>query len=764
MTKWTFLDEGKYNRVYVNEEYTLVFKIPKPQDDPVREAYDAPPRAMRLWQELNPEFKDSVYLHSDPTLGEGWVQPFFKYKQANDKEIMAKVLEIYLETGRIVLDAICRNNIINLDGKIMCLDASMAVKLPKYQSANDKLGRRGSVISIQLWSLLQSAFIDFFSDKEYASQGSVQLIQALIFLDTSKTITPLSDEDLKALSSDAPHGKYLRLYLASQFRASMEQPENKMVTQFNFYQSKKRIAKHLNLQDLPQDPLPFDDVLSIIEGIKENNLPEIKEYPIKEVRHELFSAALKSDHKTMVQQLIRDKDFILQCSPDTLLSLLKKPWPEIVDQMLYTELPLNTVKSMLNLIIQDKRLYKHINRILKRYAHIDFSMWGDDILRAFMLSEMVDPSDWSTAQISHLFRIGVQNQKCINLVDKILRTLISQEQRDRALSLLNNYEYFMSLHFKDALFLKMLESGNIQCAQFILNKDKNLYKNTSGKSVYLQKSILQPALNVALETEEYEIAYALLVYKRQSFSQEQFLALGHKLIETGRLYLVIDLLIAHQRRSLLLLAPEPTTPDTLLTETQFDCIFKCFPSLFTLLQLIQYQLNLIKIHTPVDLQVKVILQKQVMACYHFLRSHKTDSGYGRHNLEDSLLFLKRILFRTIPSQAALEDELTHYIDGKESYTHWWPADLQMIDYAGSGRSLRSLLGIDQPAIGQRQHAGVTGLAAAQRIEHGAVQHQAGLGDGGDEADPFGHGRDGGAPEAQGFRGMSLPETIVGAAP
>jgi len=119
---WSLLGEGAYNIAYINPQGTLVLKIQK--DKPYDT--DLPERSVRLWNEINPHCTPEAYV-VNTKYGMAWVCPFIKGRQATDDEMSNAIIDIYNNTGRIVVDATAKNNFITTHkGKVVCIDIGMA--------------------------------------------------------------------------------------------------------------------------------------------------------------------------------------------------------------------------------------------------------------------------------------------------------------------------------------------------------------------------------------------------------------------------------------------------------------------------------------------------------------------------------------------------------------------------------------------------------------------------------------------------------------
>lgn len=250
---WTFLGSGSFNRVYKNDN--LIFKVAHPLSSDSENAnpvnvMDNYARSIRIWNEINPNLRPPAYI-KEMTIGSkkviGWVCPYVEGVQATDEEISQKLLDIYNQTGRIIVDATAKNNFIRTpSGEIVCIDIGMAVQL---ESRNDAqligLKRRSSFSSLDTWNAMQNKYVDWFQNTEHhhiVTPKTIQTIKALLFIKQHRpdiTNVNFLTTDLWALP-----------VLAYAF--DLENPPNQIIPsqeqkQAGIYQAESLLAHHVDL-------------------------------------------------------------------------------------------------------------------------------------------------------------------------------------------------------------------------------------------------------------------------------------------------------------------------------------------------------------------------------------------------------------------------------------------------------------------------------------------------------------------------------------
>ena len=172
-TKWNELGAGSYNKAYVSEKpltisgYTglWVLKKPLPVVHKISLLMNNKTRAVRKWNLLNPLF---------PAIEceDGWLAPYIGDVEASDQQVANKVIDIYLRTRIILVDACSKCNFLMHLGEVVCIDVDLSL-------------RRGSVASDEFTiSVLPIESLEFF--KYWLERGkyiTVSIIKTLLYLE-----------------------------------------------------------------------------------------------------------------------------------------------------------------------------------------------------------------------------------------------------------------------------------------------------------------------------------------------------------------------------------------------------------------------------------------------------------------------------------------------------------------------------------------------------------------------------------------------------
>lgn len=185
---------GKYNFVWksnfntptslVDEEPhqgPWVLKYAIPSANSIISAMSNKFRAMRLWNEINADLpKAGLYQ-------QGWVAPYIENtRPATDEERAEKLIDIYINTRRIILDATNLDNILTkIDTrKVILVDVDVALK------------RRGSVDSLEFFNHIKPQYwIDMKRDQ--AMPKTFEIIENLFYLEDC-----ISEDEIEALSQE----------------------------------------------------------------------------------------------------------------------------------------------------------------------------------------------------------------------------------------------------------------------------------------------------------------------------------------------------------------------------------------------------------------------------------------------------------------------------------------------------------------------------------------------------------------------------------
>ena len=105
--KWIFLDEGTYNKVYVDKNRTTVLKIAKKASINQNGInLDSPERSVQLWNEINnPLIEEgliqSAKIYHSKSYGYGWIAPYIRpqihldiIKRGNRTHVKEALIEI----------------------------------------------------------------------------------------------------------------------------------------------------------------------------------------------------------------------------------------------------------------------------------------------------------------------------------------------------------------------------------------------------------------------------------------------------------------------------------------------------------------------------------------------------------------------------------------------------------------------------------------------------------------------------------------------
>ena len=128
---WTPIGKGSYNEALISDRELTIYgrkgywvgKTPHDES----EMLSASTRAVRKWNELNPEYPAYLSIF-------GMIVPYLGKTPATDDQIAVKIVDIYRQTRNIILDAGGRNNFLVHEGKVICVDVDVAL-------------RRGSLVS-----------------------------------------------------------------------------------------------------------------------------------------------------------------------------------------------------------------------------------------------------------------------------------------------------------------------------------------------------------------------------------------------------------------------------------------------------------------------------------------------------------------------------------------------------------------------------------------------------------------------------------------
>lgn len=214
---YELIEEGSYNQIYLvrrDSKIVCVFKQQIPVEEEILSpdaseeerldyisdqemedinlSLDTVERSLQVWKEINPELP--AQKHTAVINGKrisGWVCAYIHGRQATDREIVSTLIDIKLRTGRILVDAVGRRNVLTpfKGGKPVCIDVGMAFKLdyeygplPRMRDTAAHNPQRDAA-GIASWRTLQKKFSSTFFNKSEGFEHSVFVIKALLFLD-----------------------------------------------------------------------------------------------------------------------------------------------------------------------------------------------------------------------------------------------------------------------------------------------------------------------------------------------------------------------------------------------------------------------------------------------------------------------------------------------------------------------------------------------------------------------------------------------------
>ncbi|QRN03857.1 hypothetical protein GH742_08215 [Legionella sp. MW5194] len=251
-SQWLVLGNGSYNRVWRSampdqSGFYRVLKYPLPSSDSCVTALSHNQRGVRLWNEINSPSRTG--LPEAITSQSGWIAPFIAdTRPATDEETANKVVELYKDTRRIVLDAATRGNVLTrLDsGEVIVVDVDLALNL------------RTSTASLNFAKTLHERFQSYWNDPDLnkSMPNTLEITRNLVFLEEQ-----LSSTDIDTLASEN------HLTLDNLKSLSWLRRHEKPLTQELF----------LKLSVLRQADIEISDIL--FESLTSNNEEKLKEQP-----------------------------------------------------------------------------------------------------------------------------------------------------------------------------------------------------------------------------------------------------------------------------------------------------------------------------------------------------------------------------------------------------------------------------------------------------------------------------------------------------
>lgn len=186
--KYSFLGAGSFNIAY--KSTTAPYEVYK-EPLSTTELTDLPDRAVRLWNDINPTMPARVAGN-----GKGWIAPFISGTPASDQEISDALIDIYMRTGRVVVDAFVKSNFIKMgNGTIACIDIGSALQL------ETRLEEEKSHTSLGFWDTkgMKKVYDSVLLSSEIAMRSPfiANTIQALLYC----TLYALDGQNLEFLKT-----------------------------------------------------------------------------------------------------------------------------------------------------------------------------------------------------------------------------------------------------------------------------------------------------------------------------------------------------------------------------------------------------------------------------------------------------------------------------------------------------------------------------------------------------------------------------------
>lgn len=125
---WSFLSKGAFNRVYISTDafqypanispiQHWVLKIPI---KPLSDSLDTVDDSLRMWRQINSDLPAHKYA-------DGWICPYYGKTEASDEKTAEELRDIYIKTGRIVVDASGLRNFLFSNNTTICVDVAAAL-------------------------------------------------------------------------------------------------------------------------------------------------------------------------------------------------------------------------------------------------------------------------------------------------------------------------------------------------------------------------------------------------------------------------------------------------------------------------------------------------------------------------------------------------------------------------------------------------------------------------------------------------------------
>lgn len=334
--KWSLMDSGFYNQVYLSEDGRSVLKVPilgeeRPfQDDPQT---DLPERAVRLWNMINKNIKPAAYELKEENL-HGWVSPFIEGDPASDKEIANALMDICFQTGRVIVDAATPGNFLTkINGTVVCVDIGLALQLEVNEEKAVRASRRGSDVSLDAWEKLNRhhAFESLWEAQQASYPKTIQTIKALLFIKQNHLV--FDEKSLNILKNNES--------LVDQLAQAYHQPNNKQAAINAFEEAREtkieietptaaeagrsravsprllhkllQRVEEACCQELDQYLLsrqPSKSGFNLIDFLRNKSLTNYKVTQAQDIKEKIGSADSLGEIKNILQEALQDKKLV----------------------------------------------------------------------------------------------------------------------------------------------------------------------------------------------------------------------------------------------------------------------------------------------------------------------------------------------------------------------------------------------------------------------------------------------------------------------
>ena len=177
--QWMGVGSGSFNQVFVSRK-PITLKIngqafcqrwvrKKPLE---RNLQSESRRAVRVWNDIHPEMP----ALQSPLNRQEWIAPYFGFTKATDLQTAKAVIDVYKQTGRIVVDACGSGNALVHEGQAKIIDIDVALA-PRSPASKDFAWREIQYNPV-------SCGYDVFWDGHLAAMPkTVNVIKTIYYLD-----------------------------------------------------------------------------------------------------------------------------------------------------------------------------------------------------------------------------------------------------------------------------------------------------------------------------------------------------------------------------------------------------------------------------------------------------------------------------------------------------------------------------------------------------------------------------------------------------